>query len=391
MSIGVVAMFTNILLEFALKPKEIKSNFKNYFQDKKLFSLGLIFWVSLLALSYSAEKTIGLNFVINKLPLFVIPFAFSLVKDFPKKTYVFLLQYFVLAIFISSFFVLVSYFSDYKNAAESLSKGKAIWVPFNHIRYSVMTVFAFITSLYLYLNSSKTEHSFLKTAFTFWNLFLAIYLFLFIHFLAVRSGWLVLYLSLLVWFVSYVFTSKKYKYLIFGFLLAIAIPYIAYQNVANIKNKVNYMKYDWEQFQQNKIGSNSDSRRMVSYDIGLELAKKYFPLGLGTGSIQSKMNEIYEVKYPEIIPEDRIAPHNQFLFTLIDLGLVGLFALIIALFYPIVSLKNKRKNIFYILFWLIATTPLLFDISLEMQLGITFFALFSSLILKRISLSENNV
>ena len=55
------------------------------------------------------------------------------------------------------------------------------------------------------------------------------------------------------------------------------------------------------------------------------------------------------------------------------------------------SIQKKRENIYYIMFWIIACTPLLFDISLEMQIGITFFALFSSLILKQISISESNV
>lgn len=386
MSIGVVALFANLLLDFALNPQNLKTAVPNFIQQKKLFSLSFIFFACLVALSYSSQKTIGFNFLLNKLPLLVIPLAFSNLKNFGQAAYQFLLQFFVATLLLSSFVVLYYYFQDSAQANNSIKMGKAIWVPFNHIRYNVMLVFAFITSIYL-LSITNKEQIFKRILY----FTTALYLFILIHFLSVRSGLLVLYISLLVSLLYYVFSQKKYLLASVALLGMVLLPILSYHYIESFRNKINYSKYDYQQFKANNISGNSDSRRIVSYQVAWQLIKGNMPFGLGTGSLQTEMNSYYSKHFPELKTEDRIAPHNQYMFTLLDYGVLGLLALLATIFYPILALKNRSKNSLYVLFWLCCTIPLLIDISLEMQIGITFFALFSSLLLKRISTSEANV
>ncbi len=384
MSIGVIALFINILLDLNYKDAIV-----NFYKNKKLFSISLLFFASLVALSYSANVANGFNFVLNKLPLFVIPLAYSKMDKMTKNDFLFILNFFVFVIFFTSLVVLYKYLSHYELANISLKKGNAIWVPFNHIRFNIMLVFAFISSVYLY--SQKAYFVFkIFPKFKYFFLFQSIFFFILIHILSVRSGLLVLYIILLVSIILFFIKNKSYRFLSLGLILLIALPIISYTQIESFRNKIHYMAYDWEHVNSKQIGSNSDSRRIVSYRLGFQLLKKSFPLGLGTGSIQKEMAQLYAKDYADISLSNRIMPHNQFLYTTIDYGILGLIAICFTVFFPFLTLKNKRENIFYISFWILSIIPLLFDISLEMQLGITFFALFSSLILKQIALSRQN-
>ena len=68
-SIGIVAMFANILLYFFSEPQQINIQLKKYVNEKKLLSLSFLFFAALLAWFYSTDKERGLDFLLNKLQL----------------------------------------------------------------------------------------------------------------------------------------------------------------------------------------------------------------------------------------------------------------------------------------------------------------------------------
>lgn len=385
-SIGIVAMFANILLYFFLEPQQINIQLKKYVNEKKLLSLSFLFFAALLAWFYSTDKERGLDFLLNKLPLFVVPLAISIIPYFSKKWFHRILLFYITSILAASTVVIYHYFSAFEASNIAILQGKAIWVPFNHIQFNLMLVFAFVSLVYLYFRVEKDEHLLGIYFYTYRLVLLvsALFIFVLIHILSVRTGILVLYLSIIFALLFYIVKTKKVYLLFIGIFFLTVLPFIAYNSIESFRNKVNYMQYDWQQYQKNEYGSNSDARRIVSLKIGWVLAKKHFPLGVGTGSLENHMQSYYQSTYPNILGTDRISPHNQFLYTLIDYGLLGFIGLIVSLFYPIFTTKVKKKQLFYILFLVITCTPLLYEISLEMQLGISFFAVFSALFIKQI-------
>jgi len=386
MSIGAIAMFANILLDL-----NYKQTLKEFYKQKELFSLSLILFASLLSLTYSQNVANGFSYVLNKLPFLIFPLAYSKMQKMTKNNFLFILNFFLLIIFGSSLLVAYKYFSNFEQENLLLKQGQAIWVPFNHIRFSAILVFALVSSIYMLYQKGFLEE-FKKFRLKYAYVFLSIFFFLLVNVLSVRSALLVLYVSALVSLMVYIVETKSYKLFILGVIMSISIPILSYNVLDSFKNRMDYMKYDWQQILNNKdVGSNSDSRRIISYKLGVEMLKDNFPLGYGTGSTEDEMAKLYEEQYPNIKLNDRILPHNEFLYILIDYGLLGLIALIITVFYPIYSLKNKRDNLFYILFWIITISSLFFDISFEVQIGITFFSLFSSLILKNISNQAKHV
>ncbi len=379
MSIGTIALFVNIILV-----GDYKNTLKKFYAQKELFAISFLFFAALISLVFTSNKTDGLQFVINKLPLIVMPLALSRFKNFGLGHLYVLLSFFVLVALLSVSVVMFTYYQDFEIVTNNLKKGQALWVPLNHIRYGLTLTFAFISAIFLILKNTlvfKEKQMFLKYLFG----FIALILFITIHILAIRSAILTLYLSMLFSLFYYVLKTKKYKLFALSLVFILSIPIVSYYTVASFQNKFNYMKYDWKQYLKKDIGNNSDARRLRSYKVGFELVKEKFLFGFGVGNTKKGIDAYYQKKYPAINIKNRISPHNQFLYTLIDYGLIGLFGLCITLFFSLYWLKNKKGRLLFLLFWIIANTPLLFDISLEMQLGITFFSLFSSLLLKQIA------
>lgn len=379
MSIGTIALFVNIILVW-----NYRSTIKNFYAQKELFAISFLFFAALISLAFTTNKADAVQFVINKLPLIVMPLALSRFKNFGLGHLYILLSFFVFVAFLSVSVVLFHYYNDFEIVNNNLKMGQSVWVPLNHIRYGLVLTFAFISAIFLIVKHNllfKGKFTFLKYIIG----FVALVLFFTIHVLAIRSAVLTLYLSILFSLFYYVLKTKKYKIFALSIVLVFTVPVVSYFTVESFQNKLNYMKYDWEQYLKKDIGDNSDARRLRSYKIGIELAKEKFLFGFGVGNTKKGIDEYYQENFPTISIENRISPHNQFLYTLIDYGIIGLFGLCVTLFYPIYWLRNKKGRLLFLLFWIIATVPLLYDISLEMQLGITFFALFSSVLLKQIA------
>ena len=106
---------------------------------------------------------------------------------------------------------------------------------------------------------------------------------------------------------------------------------------------MNYAIWDFEQYKAGDVNTKSDSERIVSLKIGLQIFSENKLLGVGFGDIEQEMNRIYEQKYPTL---DHKLPHNQWLLTLMGMGIVGF---VVSLFVFLVScfLNNNVSKIFY--------------------------------------------
>lgn len=379
-SIATGGLFLNFLLS-----GNLKQSFRDFIHDKKLFVLSLFLLSSIIALSYSSNIPNGLRFIVNKTYFFIIPLAISRLTTFKASHLNSLLSVFVGIIFISGLVVLINYLGNMAFYNERLRAGGVIWTPISHIRYSLMLVLAMVSSFYLSKNShdifGHVQLIIKKYGKWGWG-FIGVFLFILTHLLSVRSGILVLYIVLLFFAVKSVFIKKKYLLGTLLLSLFFLIPTASYHIFDSFKNKIDYMKYDIEQFRKNDIGNNSDARRLLSYKIGWEIASEYFPFGCGTGELYQITQSHYVKNYPDVKKENRLLPHNQFLWTLAEYGIIGLITLLIGLFYPIMTL-NWFKNSLFVALWIIVFFSLFVEATFEVQLGISFFTLFYSLLLKK--------
>ena len=124
----------------------------------------------------------------------------------------------------------------------------------------------------------------------------------------------------------------------------------------------------------------SVAQRFEFWKAAIGIIKENFFIGVGTGDVEKAFDEQYEKINSPLTQEWRLRSHNQFLAIGTAFGVIGILWFLIALFYPLLSLKNY-KDYFYLTFFIISFLSMLTEDTLETQVGITFFAFFNSLFL----------
>jgi len=109
------------------------------------------------------------------------------------------------------------------------------------------------------------------------------------------------------------------------------------------------------------------------------LNKINYLIGAGAGDVTHLVQKTGE-EYNIHNIQNNHDPHNQYLYTLLGLGAIGLIVLLSCLILPgVIAFQNK--NYFYFTFILIFSFCCLTESVLEKQKGIVFFTLFNSLFL----------
>jgi O-antigen ligase len=301
-----------------------------------------------------------------KLPFLTLPLAIVLLPPIRKEWYSRLIKAFILLCFISSFPVLTHYALNFDAVNEALGQGIPMKTPSNHIRYSLFIAFASLSSTIFWWQSRQ------KGGATSLFLIIGVFLVLYLHILAVRSGLGVFYLS--CFFIS-AFIIFRYKLIKAGlaiFLGIVVMGLVSIRVVPSLFRKVGYVKYDYMMYQKGEGKSYSDSERIASYKVGLELFKKNPILGTGLGDLKNECEKTYEALS---IETSRINyPHNQYLFTLAGMGVIGLAIFLLGTCWPFFFHK-ARDPLFWVLH-LTVFTSFLVENTLERSIGIGFYLLF---------------
>lgn len=116
-------------------------------------------------------------------------------------------------------------------------------------------------------------------------------------------------------------------------------------------------------------------QRVAFWKAGMELIKRNWLLGVGTGDVQIAFNEEYERSHSLLLPENRLRAHNSYLTSWISFGVLGIVLFLLMIF---VYLKWQitEQNLIGIMFMLVAMSTFLIEDTLETQMGVSFFAFF---------------
>ena len=370
-SIGMVAVLVSSFLY-----NGFGETLKKYFRQKELLFLSIFFWIVFLSGIYSEDKTSWLNWVRIKLPYIALPIAFASKKRIEEQKFIALLYGFIIILFISVVAVLTNYFLNYENITESFSRGNAIPMPYSHIRYTLMLVFAFFCSWFL-LDRKKFLFSSNEKLF---QIFLLVFLFVALHILSVRSSLLALYIGILFLLLRLIVVQKKFVVgLVSLFILTLA-PFIAYKFVPSLQNKIGYMSYDYNTFKSGEVRNLSDGVRIISMQEGLEIAKQNLWLGVGAGDLKTEMNKFYNKHYPQLADSDHKLPHNQLIWTLATTGVVGLALFLFAFSFSLLVNANYKHWLLVVLH-LILFSSFFTEATLEEQMGTGFYLIFLLLLM----------
>ena len=127
--------------------------------------------------------------------------------------------------------------------------------------------------------------------------------------------------------------------------------------------------------ESNSLYKNSTQIRASLWWLGVKSYARVNPIwGTGTDDVFTVMKQTSD-EYNVTNTLDSYDPHNQYLFTLIGLGLLGLTLLLGLMAFSLYSGLAQHNYLFVafiLLFCLLCTT----ETALELQKGIAFFALF---------------
>lgn len=158
------------------------------------------------------------------------------------------------------------------------------------------------------------------------------------------------------------------------------------QNISNsrfkdwsfLHQRIYELVNEYENFiSERNINGQSVTMRFYFWKAAIFSIREHPLIGVGSGDVQSQMDQTYIQSKSPLKPEWYKRPHNQFLTIAVAFGLTGLCIVLFSLFYPMLLLRNEL-SILYFTFTVICFISFLSEDTIETQAGATFYAFFNT-------------
>ncbi len=342
------------------------------------------YWVIMLSMGivlFSAWQTYDWTYWFIRLQIKVsfvlLPLAFVLLPGFSRRAVYHVFFALLLCFLVGNAAVLYHFLLDVEGTLTGLRKGQPMWTPNNHIRYSLLMALAVVGGVQLiragYYCWRKWERKLIVV--------LTGLCFLFLHFLAVKSGLLMLYVGLITLLLHYIWSSRRWALGLGLGVLLMAIPVGSYYAFPSLRHKVIYTIHDLMMYQQGQGDTYSDSGRIAALKAGWQIVQEYPVLGVGAGNLRHAMAVKFDEQYPGYL--EKFMPPNQFLFVWAGTGLWGLLLFGLAFAFPFFY-RQHYSDAFLLAFYMMQFISILIEHSLENIVGIVHYCFFLLLLMKSI-------
>lgn len=302
-----------------------------------------------------------------------IPITIVLMPELKWKDLLLIISFFMLVMTFSTFGVLWNYFENFNSITQSIGSGKAIPTPIDHVRYSILLSIACVWSFISFLKNEPVFN--LRDRRISFVLFT--YLFIILHILAVRSGVGLSYLGIMVVGSLVLLTKRKFYLTILLWIMVFLIPIVAYLVIPSFKNKIDYSRYDISLMLKGKGANYSDSERLRSIELGIEIWKDHPLLGVGTGDLKHEIDKRYQEKYFD--NGQPKYPHNQIVKIASSSGLIGLFLFIAGIYLPFLLHRNYLHPYTLALITMLSVSFMV-EATLERSYSLAFYCFFAALL-----------
>jgi len=315
-----------------------------------------------------------------KVPLLALPLIWAGLPDLSGREGGWLLGGFVLFMAAVLSAVMVNYALHFEEISLMIRQGKAMPVPRNHIRFSLLVALATLLSAAAYR----------RKVFGLGRGWLILGGLLFVgqHFLAVRSGLAGAYAGIGVLILLVAWEGGRWWPAVVALLGLTLLPVLAYVAVPSFRTKIQYARY--ELFHRNPAedtGDYSDEGRLTSIRLGLQVWREYPLLGVGPGNLQQEMDARYAIAMPGT---EGKRPHNQFVSALAGSGLLG-GIISLGAFFLLGWAGIRRRTPVYLAVWTVFFLSCLVENTLETSAGVTMFCVFLLLMISRPPPPENSM
>ncbi|MBP9186315.1 MAG: O-antigen ligase family protein [Bacteroidia bacterium] len=358
LSITMVGQLLSILLFTG--PKKLWNNFTT---NKAMLLFSFSFLFLLLSFFYSDNLKYLTERLQIKIPLLLYAFIWPSIGELTLKQIKAIFYLFVGVIMITSTGILVNYALNFNEINQLYLESRIMPGPINHIRFSLMVVFATYVIYYGITKQLITSINARKILIA-----VGIFLILFLHIYAVRSGLLALYFVMAIVLLNHLIKHRNLKKLIGAVSIIGVIISFSFLISPTMRNKITNTQQDVSVYTNDKDPNfNSIATRMVSYKTALEIAKENIFVGCGIGDLRDKNDALFKRDYPTILTP--IIPHNQFIYYLAATGLIGLVIFTLSFTAPLWFNKSYRIE-FIQIGYAILLLAFQFEAMLETQIGV---------------------
>ncbi len=348
-----------------MPPPQYIPRFLAFFKQKSWFCAGILFFLAVISFFWSSDMGYWWNRVRLYLPFLSLPMAFWLLPKFSEKKY----QTILWASLISGVFwalvVLIRYFLHFDEMNKKLLMGQPISTPIDHVSFNFALVMSLLSGIALFRQASNVSQKYRIAL-----VGSLVFLFVTVHILAVRGGILAMYACIFYLIFQYIYTIGNWKMGIFAFAGILLVATIAVEFTPSLRNRIQFMVWDWQQAKLGNSMNNSDSERLISLKIGVKMVQQSPILGIGAGDVRTVCNQLYAQNYPQL---DAKLPHSQFLMVAAANGLLGLFVFLICFWLPVFS-ENHYKQPFFVVMHLLFFVSFFFEALSEASLSVVLFS-----------------
>ena len=361
------------------RKKKIHSISENRF-PVILFFLFIAFYLWQLAgILYSDDTGTGWNTFLSRLSLFLFPLVLLIPGEKIKKNGISLLKIFAASttIFIIICFGYAFYNSiSFRNGVFLFNPhpAKEYWMNYFYGFYFSVNQHPSYLAMYVIISGFISFESWFDTSLKMkkrigW-LVNGIFLMISLYFLSSRSGLLAVVVLIPVYLFLKVYKRKK---LIAGFAILILLLILFLVVRTNERISIGMDEISKESFFKR-------DGRIYIWESAIHSVRHNLILGVGIGDVKKELMKEYQLLGDQNLIQNRYNVHNQYLEILLENGIIGLtlfISIMIFMFY----IAFTERNILYGLFIIMIVIFFLFETVLNRLQGVTFFSLFSFLLI----------
>ncbi|OQA02382.1 MAG: O-Antigen ligase [Bacteroidetes bacterium ADurb.Bin408] len=341
----------------------------------KILIFSSLYIIYALSLLWSSNLRAGLFDLQVKLSLFLIPFILFSEKVTDKSVRENVFKSYIAGCIITVCYCFINSLIQYTqtHAIESFVYIR-FSVLFHPTYFSLFLNFAIVLIFFMYFSSYKHKRS--ETII--YGLLILIF-----------SASIVLANSkavLITLFITYLSAALYYGYrknrikesVIISVLLVSGMAVLLY-HTPQINNRLKDSKRIINEYLHNeKLRDNEGTaQRILVWRSSIKIIKEYLYTGVGAGDVKDMLMEDYMANHYKNIVEKKLNSHNQYLQTMVALGIPGVLFLLMILFYPLI-LNRRNTNYLQLMFVIITAINFLTESMLETQAGVVFFAFFNT-------------
>lgn len=317
--------------------------FKSLLKNKLFISVLLISALFILSILYGGNNEVYFKSIKYKILYLFIPIAINN-TSFTKKDFSILTYLFIICAIIQSIYSTYFFWMD-QSLSLNYSQGQVLpTIKIHHVEIAWLISI----SILLLFNELRKNYSIVQNGIA---IILIIWLMVFVHIFAVRTGILTLYLFIGLQMLRILFFNKGWSSKIV-LILMLSLLVIPYKYFDNLKNKIGYTFYDIKKFMNSDADLQyySDARRIQSVVVGIKIIQEHPITGCGIGNIGVETEKIYHREFPHIHSENHYKPHSFYIYILSSFGIpLGIFVLL-CFSYPWMYFIREKNFLFFCIY-----------------------------------------